>query len=109
MKFITVAIRPMIVMAPVFRIHQAPRVRTEKPVKSHNIGRPVSRKNAGAKIEFNTPHEAAHNAIAVKSRVLNRFMSVAPFNKNVTLVQSAEGYLRLTSSTLIPTSVEPHK
>jgi len=69
----------------------------------------VSRKNKGAKIEFNTPHEAAHNAIAVKSRVLNRFISVAPFNKSVTLVQSAKDYLRLMSSTLLPTPVEPHE
>jgi hypothetical protein len=57
-------------MAPNFLIHQAAMVSTEKPMRSHKKGRLNMRKNAGAKMEFNTPHKAAHIAIAATSRLL---------------------------------------
>ena len=70
-----VAIRPIIVIAPNFRIHQAARIRTEKPIKSHKNGRPNIRKKIGAKRVFNTPHKVAHKDIAAISRLLKYIIS----------------------------------
>ena len=70
MKFMAVAVRPIAVMAPSFPIHQAANVSTEKPIRSQRKGIPVSLKNVGEKMEFNTPQRPAHIAIAANSRLL---------------------------------------
>jgi len=69
-KFMTVAKRPTMVMAPNFLIHHAARVSTEKPMRSQKNGRWVMLKKSGVKMEFSTPHKAAQIAIAATFRVL---------------------------------------
>ncbi len=69
-KLIAVAMSPMAVMAPSFRIHHAASDKTVKPIRSHKIGKPVSRKTMGEKIELRTPQRAAPTAIAATSWLL---------------------------------------
>lgn len=86
-RVITVVIRPIIVIAPNFLIHQAARISIEKPIKSHKKGRPNIRKKMGAKILFNTAHKVAQRDIAAISLVLKYpifIPSVTRFSKKVT-------------------------
>ena len=69
-KLIRVAIAPIMVIAPNFFIHHAASISTENPTISQKNGRWVTLKKSGAKMEFITPHKAAHIAIAAMSRVL---------------------------------------
>jgi hypothetical protein len=69
-KLITVAISPTIVVDPSFLVHQTVSVNAAKPIRSQKKGRPNMVKKIGEKIEFNTPHKAAQNAIAATSLLL---------------------------------------
>ena len=70
MKFIAVATSPTIVIAPNFLIQTAATVKTENPMRSHKKGKPNIRKKIGEKMEFKTPHRAAHMDISAISLLL---------------------------------------
>jgi hypothetical protein len=67
---ISVAIKPIMVIAPNFFIHHTANIRIEKPMRSHRKGNPNMLKNTGASNLFNTAQRAEHIAIAAVSRVL---------------------------------------
>ena len=79
-KLMRVAIAPIMVMAPIFLIHHAASISTEKPTISQKNGRWDMLKKMGAKMEFNTPHKAAHIDIAAISRVLKYVMPIDSSN-----------------------------
>ncbi len=88
-RVIAVVMRPIIVIAPNFLIHQAARISIEKPIKSHKKGRPNIRKKMGAKILFNTAHKVAQRDIAAISLGLKHVIfvpSVIRFLKKVILL-----------------------
>jgi hypothetical protein len=58
---------PIRAIDPNFLIHQAARMSTENPIKSHRNGSPNVRKKMGAKRVFSTPHNVAHNDMAAIS------------------------------------------
>ena len=69
-KLMPVATNPITVIAPNFLVHHTAIIRTVKPIKSQRKGKPVARKNNGAKKVFNTPQSAAHTDMAATSRQL---------------------------------------
>ena len=69
-KLMAVAINPIKVTDPSFRIHHTATVNTVKPIRSQRKGSPNIWKKMGEKIEFNTPHSPAESAIAAKSILL---------------------------------------
>jgi len=69
-KLMRVAMMPIIVIAPIFLIHQAASTSREKPIISQKNGKWDMLKKIGAKMEFRIPHSVAHIAIAAISRLL---------------------------------------
>jgi len=69
-KVTPVAMRPTVVSAPGFLIHQAVTVRIVNPMRSQRIGNPVRLKTIGENTELSTPQRAAPMAMAATSRVL---------------------------------------
>ena len=83
-KFMIVEIKPIIVIAPNFLIHQAAMISTEKPMRSHKIGSPNIWKKTGESNVLSTPHNAEHMEIAAISRALKYVSSNTFFSKSNT-------------------------